>query len=213
MSRVMPRTAADAPPLYQQVKDYIVTRILGGDWPEGNRVPSENELTRELSVSRMTVHRALRELTTEGWLERVQGAGTFVAPPKPQSEVLDIRNIAEEIAARGHRHSAVVRFLRRERARALDARLLGLQRGDAVFHSLIVHREDGQPVQLEDRWVNPAAAPDYLSQDFTAITPQQYLHATAPLSEAEHGVMATVPTGEDSQLSARKTQARRSGGK
>src|SRR3546814_5695983 len=86
---------------------YIVTRILGGDWPEGNRVPSENELTRELSVSRMTVHRALRELTTEGWLERVQGAGTFVAPPKPQSEVLDIRNIAEEIAARGHRHSAV----------------------------------------------------------------------------------------------------------
>src|SRR3546814_2628957 len=72
MSRVMPRTAADAPPLYQQVKDYIVTRILGGDWPEGNRVPSENELTRELSVSRMTVHRALRELTTEGWLERVQ---------------------------------------------------------------------------------------------------------------------------------------------
>src|SRR3546814_14435569 len=72
MSRVMPRTAADAPPLYQQVKDYIVTRILGGDRPEGNRVPSENELTRELSVSRMTVHRALRALTTEGWLERVQ---------------------------------------------------------------------------------------------------------------------------------------------
>src|SRR3546814_16341587 len=109
----------------------------------------------------MTVLRALRERTTEGWVERVQGAGTFVAPPKPQSEVLDIRNIAEEIAARGHRHSAVVRFLRRERARALDARLLGLQRGDAVFHSLIVHREDGQPVQIEDRWVNPAAAPDY----------------------------------------------------
>src|SRR3546814_5532261 len=96
MSRVMPRTAADAPPLYQQVKDYIVTRILGGDWPEGNRVPSENELTRELSVSRMTVHRALRELTTEGWLERVQGAGTFVAPPESWLSMALPENRSEE---------------------------------------------------------------------------------------------------------------------
>src|SRR3546814_15779796 len=76
---------------------YIVTRILGGDWPEGNRVPSENELTRELSVSRMTVHRALRELTTEGWLERVQGAGTFVAPPKPQSEEIGRASCRERV--------------------------------------------------------------------------------------------------------------------
>src|SRR3546814_19668521 len=83
------------PPLYQQVKDYIVGRILAGDWPEGARVPSENELTREQEVSRMTVHRALRELTAEGWRQRVQGAGTYVAPPRPPSEVLAIRNIAQ----------------------------------------------------------------------------------------------------------------------
>src|SRR5690606_1125353 len=101
-------SSAGEPPLYQQVKDYIVGRILAGDWPEGTRVPSENVLTREQAVSRMTVHRALRELTSEGWLERVQGAGTFVDAPKPQSEVLAIRNIAEEIAARGHAHRAEV---------------------------------------------------------------------------------------------------------
>jgi len=197
-------TATGEPPLYQQVKDYIVGRILAGDWPEGSRVPSENELTREQAVSRMTVHRALRELTSEGWLERVQGAGTFVAPPKPQSEVLAIRNIAEEISARGHAHSAEVGFVRREKARALEARLLGLERGAPVFHSLIVHRENGQPVQLEERYVNPAAAPDYLAQDFTAITPHSYLQATAPLSEAEHVVMAVMPSAEERRLLAMK---------
>jgi GntR family transcriptional regulator, histidine utilization repressor len=200
----MADSAPADPPLYQQVKDYIVGRILAGDWPEGTRVPSENELTREQSVSRMTVHRALRELTTEGWLDRVQGAGTFVAAPKPQSEVLAIRNIAEEIAARGHVHSAEVRFVRRERARALDAKLLGLARGDAVFHSLIVHRENGQPVQLEERWVNPGAAPGYLEQDFTAITPHRYLQDIAPLSEAEHIVTAAMPAAEERALLAMK---------
>jgi len=204
MSRSLPAsTSANGngePPLYQQVKDYIVSRILNGDWPENARVPSENRLTAELKVSRMTVHRALRELTAEGWLERTQGAGTFVAPPKPQSDVLAIRNIAEEIEARGHLHSAGVIFLRRERARALEAKLLGLERGAALFHSLIVHTENGQPVQLEDRYVNPAAAPDYLNQDFTAITPYAYLTQAAPITEAEHVVMAAMPSDEERQL-------------
>lgn len=194
-----PSPAAD-PPLYQQVKDYIVGRIVAGDWPEETRVPSENELTRDLKVSRMTVHRALRELTAEGWLERVQGAGTFVAPPKPQSEILAVRNIAEEIAARGHAHSTEVHLLRRERARALEAKLLGLERGDPLFHSLIVHRENGVAVQLEDRYVNPRAAPDYLEQDFTAITPHKYLQDTAPIGEAEHVVTAVMPSAEERRL-------------
>ncbi|WP_295812262.1 histidine utilization repressor [uncultured Nitratireductor sp.] len=196
----MSTSPAAEPPLYQQVKDYIVGRIVAGDWPEETKVPSENELTRELKVSRMTVHRALRELTAEGWLERVQGAGTFVAPPKPQSEILAVRNIAEEIAARGHAHSTEILYVRRERARALEAQLLGLERGDPLFHSLIVHRENGVPVQLEDRYVNPQAAPDYLEQDFTAITPHSYLMQAAPISEAEHVVTAVMPSAEERKL-------------
>lgn len=196
----MSHSPAAEPPLYQQVKDYIVGRIVAGDWPEETKVPSENELTRELKVSRMTVHRALRELTAEGWLERVQGAGTFVAPPKPQSEILAVRNIAEEIAARGHAHSTEVLFVRRERAHALEAKMLGLERGAPLFHSLIVHRENGVPVQLEDRYVNPEAAPDYLEQDFTAVTPHKYLMQAAPISEAEHLVMAVMPSPEERRL-------------
>lgn len=196
----MSLSASSETPLYQQVKDYIVGRIVAGDWPEETKVPSENELTRTLEVSRMTVHRALRELTAEGWLERVQGAGTFVAPPKPQSEILAIRNIAEEIEARGHVHSAEVHFVRRERARALEAKLLGLARGETVFHSLIVHRENGRPVQVEDRYVSPKTAPDYLEQDFTRITPHKYLMQAAPVSEAEHLVMAVMPTPEERKL-------------
>ncbi|NIA68960.1 histidine utilization repressor [Pelagibius litoralis] len=193
-------TAQDDPPLYQQVKDYIVSRILAGDWPEGGRVPSENELTREQGVSRMTVNRALRELTGEGWLDRVQGAGTFVAQTKPQSEILSIHNIADEIRARGHDHSAEICLLRREKARAFEAKLLGLKRGDTLFHSIIVHRENGQPIQLEDRYVSPAAAPAYMDQDFTRITPNHYLMQAAPLSEAEHMVMAVLPSDEERRL-------------
>lgn len=155
----------------------------------------------------MTVNRALRELTVEGWLTRTQGAGTFVAEARPQSAVLDIRNIADEIRERGHEHSAEIYLLRAETAGASEAGLLGLEEGREVFHSLIVHYENGRPVQLEDRYVNPAAAPEYLAQDFRSITPYEYLVKAAPLSEAEHVIQAIQPDDETARLLSISPQA------
>lgn len=188
MSAAEPRA-----PLYQKVKCFILERIAAGQWSEGDQVPSENELTRDLEVSRMTAHRALRELTAEGVLRRVQGIGTFVASAKPQSALLEIRNIAEEIAARGHRHRAEVLLLRRERALREVALALELPPGATVFHSLIVHHENDIPVQVEDRHVNPAFARDYLDQDFARTTPYAYLTALGPLDAAEHVIEAVLP--------------------
>ncbi len=187
-------------PLYQQVKDHILGRIARGALGEGDPVPSENELTRDLRVSRMTANRALRELTAEGVLRRVQGIGTFVAAPTPQSELLEIRNIAAEIAARGHEHSAIIHVLRRERADEATAGALALPKSAAVFHSVIVHCENGAPVQVENRHVNPAFAPGYLRQDFATTTPYQYLTGLGPLDAAEHVIEAILPDPQVQRL-------------
>ncbi len=61
-------------PLYARVKQHISSRIVDGSWPPHHRVPSEAELVGSLGVSRMTVHRALRELTAEGMLVRLQAS-------------------------------------------------------------------------------------------------------------------------------------------
>ena len=86
------------------MKDHILENIRSGDWAPGARVPSENELVEHFSISRMTANRALRELTADGFLSRVPGVGTFVREQPPRSSLLELRNIAEEIAARGHVH-------------------------------------------------------------------------------------------------------------
>jgi GntR family histidine utilization transcriptional repressor len=59
-----------------------------------------------------------------------------------------------------------------------------------LFHSLIVHFENEVPVQVEDRWVNPACAPAYLEQDFSSITPNEHLMAAAPLQGASYSIEA-----------------------
>ena len=66
-------------PAYEQVKDWIRGHIASGDWKPGDPVPSEAALMGRFGVSRMTAHRALRELATEGLVTRVQGSGTTVA--------------------------------------------------------------------------------------------------------------------------------------
>ena len=180
-------------PLYRRVKDYIADKLDSGVWEIEARIPSENQLVRQLGASRMTVNRALRELTAEGRLERHQGIGTFVADPRPRLELLEIRNIAEEIRERGHAHTSVVHTVARECATPEIAEALELAEGERIFHSLLVHHENDVPVQVEDRYVNPAAAPDYLSIDFARTTPNQYLMRAAPLRDVEHTLEAILP--------------------
>ncbi len=180
-------------PLYQQVKQYILEKIENGEWKARVKIQSESELVAATGFSRMTVNRALRELTAEGRLTRRQGQGTFVAEKKPQSALLEIHSIADEISARGGDHSCEVHLLQEEKARPELAQSMGLKPYDTVFHSVIVHKDAGVPIQLSSRFINPLVAPHYLQQDFTTITPSEYLLNIAPISAVEHVVEALIP--------------------
>lgn len=195
-----PERNAGTAPLYAQVKRRIVDAIGSGAWPPGHRVPSESELVREMGVSRMTVNRALRELTADGLLVRMQGVGTFVAEQKPHAALFDTSSIADDITGRGHRHSARVVRLATDPAPRSIAAAFGQPEGSALFHSLVVHNEDGVPVLLEDRWVDPALVPDYRAQDFSATTAHAYLTGIAPPSRVEHVVEAVAPAPVECRL-------------
>ena len=178
---------------YLQVKHFILEQIACGALAAGARVPSENELTRTLAISRMTANRALRELAADGVLVRVAGVGTFVAEQRVHAHPLEVRNIADEIRARGHEHRTKVLTLETVNATRELAERCGVKAGAALDHSLLTHFEDGTPLQVEERYVNPQVAPGYLQNDFARITPHEFLIRVAPLQRAEHTVRALVP--------------------
>lgn len=190
------QNAQDSTPIFQRIKDYLLGEIAAGRWKEGDLVPSEQALVRQFGVSRMTVNRAVRELTAEQVLTRKQGAGTYVAPQKYGATLVEIRNIADEVRARGHVHTSLPQVLEHGVASDALAAQFGLAPGAPLFHSLIVHQENGQPIQVEDRWVNPACAPAYLQQDYTRITPNEHLVAVAPLQGASYSIEA-LPAPRD----------------
>lgn len=153
----------------------------------------------QYGFSRMTINRALRELTDEGLLVRLQGVGTFVAEPKGQSALFEIRSIADEINARQHQHRCEVLTLENP-ANAQQALVLNVKEGTSIFHSVMVHYENDLPVQIEDRCVNAEIVPEYLAQDYSQTTPHAYLSLIAPLTEGEHIVEAVRASAEECAL-------------
>ncbi len=181
---------------FQQIKTIVRDKVRAGEWNTGDRIPSEVDLATTYGVARMTVNRALRELTEEGVLERVAGIGTFVAVSKPKLNLLVITHIRDEIRACGHDYSCRVVMQRPEFAPPEIAGAFGIEPNAPIFRLICVHLDNGRPLQLEDRYVNPAAAPAFLAQDFTVEPPSEYLfnNISHHELEIEHVVDAAHPS-------------------
>lgn len=189
-------------PRYQQLKDHIIDKISSGDLKPADRVPSENELVESAGVSRMTANRALKELNSEGYVERIAGRGTFVSDYRSRSHLLEVHNIADEIKMRGGVHSSEVLTLETLPADQKASEALRVAIGASVNHVSVVHLENDVPIQLELRYVRAAFAPEFLKQDFVATTPSAYLTGIAPLQEAEQVVRAAIPNANVRRLLA-----------
>ncbi len=176
--------------LYERIKKSVVRDIESGKLNPDDKVLSETKLAKSFNASRMTANRALKELTEEGRIVRVQGVGTFVARPKPGAALLEIKSIAKEIADWGGLHSSEILVLKKEKIIEIIAQKMNLKADDTIFHSIILHKDRGIPVQYSERFINPEVAPHYIDQDFKKITPSDYLLSVAPVQEAEHIIEA-----------------------
>lgn len=96
-------------PLYEQIKAAIRRHIAKHNLKPGDMLPSERELCEHLSVSRITVVKALDELTSEGLIERLQGSGTRVSSLHLDFPIQVVRGLSESLREQGAEvHSRVL---------------------------------------------------------------------------------------------------------
>ncbi|MDO4898736.1 MAG: UTRA domain-containing protein [Rothia sp. (in: high G+C Gram-positive bacteria)] len=199
LAEIFTERSATSIPAYRLITTIVTEQISNGVWAAGELVPSENELVAALGLSRMTINRAYRELASAGLLTRVQGLGSFIADARAASPLLGVRNIAQEVRGRGHTYSATVVTLE-TLEQGNTSQLVPADLGAEVFRSVIIHRENGVAIQREERFVSAAMAPGYIEQDFTALTPNEFLSNTAPITHGTHVVEAIAADTDDAQL-------------
>ncbi len=66
-------------PIYEQIRSQIKSMIIKGELEAGDSLPSIRGLARDLQISVITTKRAYEELEKEGFIETMQGKGSFVA--------------------------------------------------------------------------------------------------------------------------------------
>lgn len=172
----------------------IEEHVRSGRWPPGHRIPVERELADRYRCSRATVSKAVSELVSAGLIVRRRRAGSFVAPPRVRSAVLEIPDIPAVVAARGSAHEFAL----------LGRRVRPLDTGDADEALLAVagdaleleglHRVDGAPFAFERRVIALATIPAAHDADFAAVSPGSWLLRHVPWTDARHRI-AAVPAG------------------
>lgn len=133
--------------LSNSVKNHLYKYIRSIDLQGNTKLPSENEISAKLGVSRVTIRRALDELETEGMILRIQGRGTFVNPEAMNIQVnlmpgAEFRRLIESC---GYQASFSVASMERLKPDAETMRALQLKEGDEIFAIEKVFMADGHP--------------------------------------------------------------------
>lgn len=174
-------------PISEQIRRTIEARIMSGEWAPGARVPGDAELAGQYGCARMTANKALSALADAGLIERRRRAGTFVARPRSQAMVLEITDLAAEMAARGSSYRWELLHRRELTSAALGPKA-------PLLETEGVHYADGTPLAFEHRLVNLAEVPAIASADLTLEAPGTWLLAHHPWTEAEHRISAESAT-------------------
>jgi GntR family transcriptional regulator len=135
-------------PLYTQVKELMVHRLVTNVWRAGMALPSENLLASEFGVSQGTVRKALDEMTAENLLVRHQGRGTFVAEHNQQRSLFHFLHLVGEKDNRQLPQSQVV-SIALATADALESEQLELESGAEVIRVCRVRSLNERPVIYE----------------------------------------------------------------
>ena len=146
--KIGPLDAVDHAPLYLKLQRALRSAIEDGRLRAEETLPAERDLALQLSVSRITVRKALDGLVVDGLLIRRQGAGTFVAG-RVEKQFAKLTSFSEDMLSRGRTPSSEWILKAGGAVTPDEALTLGLSPGTPVFRFHRIRYADSLPMALE----------------------------------------------------------------
>lgn len=185
-------------PVYLKLKEAIKQKIQSGEYFKNMRLPSENSLSSEWGISRMTVRRALDELTREGLLYRTRGSGTFVAANRFSQ--CDIMSFSEMVKLRG----AVPQTIVLEKTFVCDdeiALIMHLPKSSVFYKVKRLRIADNTLVGIENVFLplQFCDSPDRLQLEGSLYEGLKNLYGWSVLRQ-DIAITAEIPTKEEKEI-------------
>lgn len=189
-------------PKYRLVEKTVHEMIEDGTLKVGDQVPTEEELCERFGFSRMTVSKALNNLSADGYIERVPGRGSFVTRRHVNKSLAGGASFTEDMAAIGLKAGA--RLISYEVVAAADAPIaaekLGLSGADLIHHFVRLRTGDDMPIAISDTYISAAVIPA-ISVECLNGSFYDYVHSLGiSTSHVDQELRALLPTEEQKRL-------------
>jgi len=188
--------------LYQQIADSILAQIQTGALDPGARLPSEHDLSEQHGVGRNTIRHALSELAAKGYVESVQGVGTFVTETLFPKTVEFLYGFSQEMAQRGKTVGSQILEAKIITADPFLARILRVQLGAEVVFLNRLRLVDGKPAAIERAYLPHNFCHGILEHDFSQESLYDVLAARFNMKpdHAEQEIGAEIATPQVAEL-------------
>lgn len=142
-------------PLYHQIADWMTVNITSEYWKKGHKLPAEEDLAKELNVSRGTLRKAIAVLIEQGLLIQIQGKGTFVEKQKiSYSFAQELISFAESMESKGYTFDTRVLGKRIVKPSPYIQSKLSLDENETVLYLKRVRLIKNEPAILLENWVS-----------------------------------------------------------
>ena len=191
----------NAEPLYRQLEKYFRSAIISGELKPGDKIPTEEELSKQFKVSRITVRNAISLLAEDGLLVKHQGRGTFVSKPKIARDIIPVINFTLNSKINGRRPGCNTISIREVPASTVDQEAFHIPAGGKMIEIARVRYMDDEPVVIEI---------DYFDHRFTGLLKKKTFNESLyAYLEKEYGLIPssasktleiTVATKKEAEL-------------
>ncbi len=191
-----------AVPLYYQIHQHLLDQIQSGTLKPGQPLPSEQEISSRMGVSRMTARQAVKSLCDTGIAYSRRGVGTFVSGGKQEKTSSELLSFTQEMQARDCRPTSQVLKFERVAAESEVASALHLGDGEKVVSLVRVRLADGIPMGVENGFLPFRMFPGLLE----SFDPRSSLYRTLAeqygvhMSAADEVVEAGLANARDARL-------------
>lgn len=188
--------------VWRQIEDRLAADIRSGAWGEGDRLPTEAELSSRFGVNRHTLRRAVSSLADRGLLRVEQGRGIFVRENVLEYLVGRRTRFTENVRRANRAPSGRSLSLRRARADRETAAALQLGVGATVITLETVGEVDGRPISLGEHWFPAKLFPNFTAayEPNHSITAVMEHHGFAEYERAVTKVTAQTPDARDAEI-------------
>jgi GntR family transcriptional regulator len=151
--------------LYYQLKEKLLRKIQGGEWKNGQKIPSETELCTLYKISRITVRKAIEELVHDGYLARFQGKGTFVASINFEQKLSKFYSFSEALLQKGKKEHVKMLSFTVEQADDGIAECLSVDKNEKIFRIVRLRSVDETAYAVETSYIPNSLCPRLNEKD------------------------------------------------